>query len=237
VEKGGFMRKKSVMVIAALLAATAAMLSTANSQSAIREVPPTMSDPVPFLDVLGKEAEKADTPRGAEAYSKHLIKVLVGNEMGDDFVSTQAARLAAADLSARRGDRGLVDERTVADTFNELMKRVRGRGRTIVTDTATVHRLRLGISHASPALTTVSAHASTCLPSEALLLIALLITNNGAIGEPSSPRSAPELRGTTGRRVSAANADASLLLVNFLSSHSNSEDVELFDVLAKYVGF
>ena len=197
-----------------------------------------MSNPVPLLDALGKEAEIADTPRGAEAYSKHLIKMLVGNEMGDDFVSTLAVRLAAADLSARRIDRGFVDERTVADAFNELMKRLRGRGSfTIMTDAATVHRLRLGISRASPTLTTVSAHTSTCLPCEAVFLIALLVTNNGAIGEPSLPTGAPELLRTTGRRVSAANAGASLLLVNFLSSHSNSEDVELFEVLAKYVGF
>jgi len=197
-----------------------------------------MSHPVPLLDALSKEAEVAGTPNGAELYSKHLIKLIVGNVMGDKFVSARASRLATVDLLARRGKREYVDERSVADAFNELMKKVRGHGgRTIMTDAATVHRLRLGISRASPALTTVSAHASSCLPSEAMLLIALLITNNGVIGEPPSPGNTPELRVTTGRHVSAANADASLLVVNFLGSHSHSEDVRVFDVLAKYVGF
>jgi hypothetical protein len=196
-----------------------------------------MSYPVPLFDALTKETEVADTPKGAEAYSKHLIKLIIGNEMGNDFVSAQASRLATADILARRGEREYVDEGSVADAFNELMKKARRHsGRVFTTDSATVHRLRLGISHASPALTTVSIHASSCLPSEALLLIALLVTNNGAISGPSSPGIAPALLVTTGRRVSG-DAEASVLLANFLGSHSHSEDVRLFGVLRKYIGF
>lgn len=221
-----------------LLIAVAAVSMPANGQRTNRSRLSTVSHPVPLLDALSKEAEAAGTPNGAEVYSKHLIKLIVGNVMGDEFVSARASRLAAVDLLARRGKREYVDERSVADAFNELMKKVRGHGgRTIMTDAATVHRLRLGISRASPALTTVSAHASSCLPSEAVLLIALLITSNGVIGEPPSPGSAQEPRVTTGRHVSAASADASLLLVNFLVSHSHPKDVGLFDALAKHVGF
>lgn len=227
----------SIRHFSAVLAVTAVMLPPLDSQFIIQEGSPTMSHPVPLLDALSKEAEVADTPKGAEAYSMHLINLLVGNQMGDDFVSTQASRLATVDLLARRGEREYVDESSVADAFNELMKKVRGLGgKAFMTDAASVHRLRLGISRASPALTTVSVHASSCLPSEALFLIVLLITNNGTIGEPLPPGSAPELRGTTGRRVSA-NAEARLLLVNFLRTHPHSKDVRLFDVLAKYVGF
>lgn len=207
---------------------------TAATTTATKGAKP-MSSHSPFLDSLNTLAEEAGTPAGAGRYSRRLVELLAGDQLGDANVSALSKRLATADFTVRNGKRNYVAEVSVASAFNGLMKTVHDKKtKPIETDEVNVHRLRLALSGVAPTLTSVKAHPSSCLPTEAFLLSVLLITNNGSIKPPPAHGASPRL--VTRFGPSSETAIAGELVARFFTSHSQSRNLTLLDALFKNLG-
>ena len=222
----GFARRSQLWLATALLGIPGSQ-SVARAQS-------VGAHPSPFLDSFSRDAASADTSAGRLEYSKHLLQSLFSNRLGEEQTSALSQRLAAADLAARVGKRAYIDESGVAAAFNRLMKVVGdGGGTRFVTDAATVHRLRLAIYGLSPGLTTVSAHSSACLPTEALFFVEILVINEGLYNP--KPHSGAAIG--TGVRVTVSNRPAAAMILNgYLNAHQPSGSAKLCDTVFKELG-
>ena len=197
------------------------------------------------IDSLIAKAKAAGSREGAQDYAEYLIKMLVPTtKTGDAFSSALSGRLAIADFAVRDGKLSWVSEGSVAQAFNDFMKQVADTsgepagtsGRAIQTNSSVVHQLRLRLYNGSPYLSSVNAHSSECLPSEAMLIMQqLLLTDGGAtLSDPSSTGSlwSGEVR-LTSRKFPTADS----LVSRYVVSHSRSETVNLYDNLAHNLGF
>jgi len=160
-------------------------LSTVIASSALSaQAPgcPSVGQPGAFLCSLGVDAKRAADPAGDLKYAAELIGMITPNLSREDRAQ-MARRLASADQEARHDPGRYVPESSVAAAFNELMAPVKRNNATpFRTDAETVHRLRGILAGNSPALTSLKEHPTSCLPDEAVLLVYLLIFNNGRVG-------------------------------------------------------
>lgn len=197
------------------------------------------------IDSLIAKAKAAGSREGAQDYAEYLIKILVPTKKtGNAFSSALSRRLAIADFAVREGKLSWVSEGSVAQAFNDFMKQVADTsggpagtsGRAIQTNASVVHQLRLRLYSGSPYLSSVNAHSSECLPSEAMLIMQqLLLTDGGAT--LSDPSSTGPLRPGEVRLTSRKFPTADSLVSRYVVSHSRSETVNLYDNLAHNLGF
>lgn len=197
------------------------------------------------IDLLIAKAKAAGTREGAQDYAEYLIKMLVPTtKTGNAFSSALSRRLAIADFAVRKGKLSWVSEGSVAQAFNDFMKQAAdtsggpagSSGRAIQTNASVVHQLRLRLYNGSPYLSSVNAHSSECLPSEAMLIMQqLLLTDGGAT--LSDPSSTGPLRPGEVRLTSRKFPTADSLVSRYVVSHSRSETVNLYDNLAHNLGF
>ncbi|HEU5351447.1 MAG TPA: hypothetical protein VFU55_07600 [Terracidiphilus sp.] len=191
--------------------------------------------PTPQVVALIEAAKTADTARGARAYSKDLTRLIVVRKAGIWYRAAFSKRLAAADLAARNRQHKWVSEGEVAQAFNELMT---GAGGTLRTDASVVHQLRISLANTSADLGSVRSHAGECLPSEAVLLIYVLLVNNGAVSTPlpaplpASP--SPNVGYVTFSGPSGP--DARIRVSRYAAVHTRSQVVELYENLAQRIG-
>jgi hypothetical protein len=189
-----------------------------------------------LLKPLATDADNLDTIPGENVYAEDLAQLLVGNATDEAYVAAVSPRLSMADWMARHGNRALISEQTVAQAFNDLMTAV-----TPITDTpplvndALIHKLRLTINDNFPELTSVDSHVSGCLPTEATLLLIVLI-NDARVGPPL-PGSLPARVSPDGPSRSDATSSPNALLTAYEASHSRFESVALYDKITKPMGY
>lgn len=192
--------------------------------------------PLSFLKPLAAEADNADTIEGEEEYAADLAQLLVGNATDAAYVTAVSRRLSMADRLDRAGYRTRIPEQSVAQAFNSLMNAV-----VIAPDTpprasvATVHQIRTALDKTFPELTSVDLHPSTCLPTEAALLLVILIYHANAT-EPSSRESPPSIDTQHPPNHSAPKSPCDLLTA-YAASHPAYASVFLFDNTMKPMGF
>lgn len=203
-----------------------------------------LSNTSPINSLIAK-AKAAGTNEGARDYSEHLVKMLVPTKkVGNAYFGALSRRLIMADLAAREGKRSWVPEASVAQAFNDLMKQAAdtsggpagASGRAIETNVSVVHQLRLRLYNGSPYLSSVNAHSSECLPSEAMLIMQQLLLSDGG-ATLSDPSSTGPLRPGEVRLTSRKFPTADSLVSRYVVSHSRFETVNLYDNLAHNLGF
>jgi hypothetical protein len=183
------------------------------------------------------EAKNADTPEGSQRYARHLAEMFIGDQVGKTYVTAFSRRLVMADLMAMRGKRNWIPESTVAQAFNDLMEQVTdSSSKPFQTNESIVHQIRLVLYNASHHLSSIDSHSSTCLPSEAVLVMIQLLENNGEISPPcpSWKRMPPEGPYVIG---CARNVLANALVFRYAISHSHSERVMLYEHAVQVLGF
>lgn len=141
----------------------------------------------PYVIALIDRAKVAQSPKGTQDYSSELAKYLV-SKAGKRYVHKFAKRLAEADLLAQRGEQKWVPENNVVRAFNEMMEQVSSTTR-IRTNSAAVLEARFSLYNTSPYLTSVTSHQGECLPTEAVLLVWLLMLTDGhvVVARPNLP--------------------------------------------------
>jgi hypothetical protein len=132
-------------------------------------------------DILNREAGDSD-PHGIHQYSEDLTGVLVPERAGEDYIESLANHLTRAEQMARGGKGKLIPEAEIVRVFNNLMRQV-GAPPSFKTDEATVRRFRTyAVDVPSlPALLSANRNGAYCNPGEAVYLVYLLLSYNGAL--------------------------------------------------------
>lgn len=195
---------------------------------------PSVGLPGAFLCSLGADAQRAVDPASDLNYATELIRMIAPHFSRDD-VAVLARRLALSDQAAQRDPRRYVSETAVAAAFNGLMAQILDKHATpIRTDAQTVHSLREVLVDNSSALTSVKEHPTSCLPDEAVLLLYLLIFNNGRlISVPGGQQVGAALSAAYAEQ--AAN-DAYIKLDEYLTAHWRATNMALFNKLLYNMG-
>lgn len=230
---GGSMRVLRVLMAPTALIVCSLSLGSQTTPTGAHSMPPYKST----LRALVESAQAAHTVDGVNAYSKELVELLLPRNTKSGYIDTLSRRLASADLQARSGQHGYVAESSVAEAFNYLMATVEeGNSHPARTDTAIVHTLRKVLYDSSPALSSLGTHSDECLPSETVLLVSVLISNNGTDGSNSSDDdSVARKPGDVSGRVMHSNARSSLN--RFMLSHSAITRQRIYDKLFRQLGF
>ncbi|HTV03820.1 MAG TPA: hypothetical protein VME86_00520 [Acidobacteriaceae bacterium] len=177
----------------------------------------------PYLRTVVEKKEASGIRAGLEDYAHHLIRLLAGDKPGEVNVNRLSRRLAKAELAARDGKQGYVSEAALADAFNNLMCAVRGHdGAEIQTTVERVHWMREWNDRFSPVLSSVEAHASECLPGEAVFTLVMLLNGNSKIGPAPKGRFSDEPPSKPGRleaKTSHENQEAQGLLGRYARTH------------------
>lgn len=134
-------------------------------------------------DLFNQEAEASD-PAGIQKYSKDLIGLVVPDRAGNDYINSLSDRLANAEQLAREGKGKLIPEAEIVRSYNNLMKQI-GAKTTYYADETAMRNFR---THsiavpALPALITANRNGTNCYPGEAVYLLYMLISGDGAIPE------------------------------------------------------
>jgi hypothetical protein len=196
-----------------------------------RVVSQTPARPPNLIETLNKEANASD-PAGIHAYSGHLIQLLVPDRAGKAYIDSLSDRLARAELMSRNGKQKLVPETEVAQAFNDLMRQIAAPP-SLKTSGSEVRLIRNAFEKIAPTLISREKNEVYCNPSEAVFLVWVLIPNNG--------KSSAEAVGTyplTRVEVHVSNGpNAASSLSAYLTTHPQSDDVKLFNHLAKVLEF
>lgn len=170
------MVRRIVAYVAWVLSAAVIAIPILNAQTA--GSPPR---PDAWANSLSTYAQRAADPAGDLVYATQLIGMMKPYVSQGEFAQL-ARRLASADQAARHDPKKYVPETAVAAAFNGLMAPVQHNSATpFRTDAQTVHMMRGVLAGSSPALVSVKEHPASCLPDEAVLLVFLLIFNNGRV--------------------------------------------------------
>jgi hypothetical protein len=195
---------------------------------------PSVGQPGAFLCSLGAEAQRAADPAGDLKYATELIGMITPHVSREDRAQ-MARRLASADQAARHDTGRYVPESSVAAAFNELMAQVRRNNATSFrTDAETVHSLRGILAGNSPALTSLKEHPTSCLPDEAVLLVYLLIFNNGRVGFVPRGQSLLSVENSMAAEDAADNAQ--MKLDEYLAARWELSNMVLFNKLLHNLG-
>jgi len=185
-----------------------------------------------YLRTVIEKKEASSTPAGLEDYAQHLVDLLTGDKPGKASAHRLSQRLAEAELAARDGRRGYVSESAIADAFNNLMRAVRGRdGAEIETTAQQVHWMREWNDRFSPMLSSVEAHASECLPGEAVFTLVMLLNGNSKIGPAPKERfsdAPPSQPGYVGVGISHENQKSRGLLNRYARTHWRWQSTRLY---------
>ena len=194
-----------------------------------------------FLGQFNQEAASSDAA-GIQTYSEDLIGLIVPEGMGRDYVRSLSERLAKAEVRAREGKGELIPEAAIVRSFADLMQRI-GAPPEWRADVAQIRKFRARSVTAPDlsALFTSGRNGTSCNPGEAVLLLYLLILNEGQLIESSSDfANAPASRRPSSelvRRTGGPNQDASELLAAYSLKHSRHDAREVFDHVARTLGF
>jgi len=214
------------VALAALIAPLTLSAQAADSRS--------VGGPSAFLNSLSIDAQRADSPAGDLSYATELIQMIASHIDGGD-VALLSHRLATMDQEARRNGAQYIQEAAVASAFNGMMSQIQGSYATpLRTDAQTVHNLREILAANSPDLTSVNRHPISCLPDEAVLLVFLLLTNNGKV--VSIPLGQPPPRDIASGHFADATVNAKVRLERYLAAHSKAGDMGLFSKLFTDIG-
>jgi hypothetical protein len=203
------------------------------------------------LFCLFNEEAAASNPAGIHKYSDDLIGLLVPNPAGDGSIRQLAEpivdRLANAEQAARAGRRRLVAETAVVRAFNDLMQEI-GAPPSVRADEASVHRFRQHAAsiQAFPALFSADRNGANCNPGEAVFLVSLLISDNGALLDGNLDGAAALMQRGDQRNgggvsfgvahVGGPESGASGLLSSYSLRHNFDANMVLFDHLAVTLG-
>lgn len=184
---------------------------------------------------LVESAEAAHTEDGVTEYSKQLAALLLPSSMSGGYVGRLSKRLASAEMQARNGQRNYIPESSIAEAFNYLMENVeKGANHPARTDRSGIHDLRKTLFDLSPFLSSVNTHAHDCLPSEAVLLVAMLISNNGTLGNSTIDHNAVLKPGDVSGQI--VHGDSRSRINRYMISHSGRTRRRLYDNLFKKLG-
>lgn len=188
----------------------------------------------PFLNSLSAFAQRAASPADDLDYATELMRMMGPHVSRGNFTQL-ARRLASADQAARHDSTKYIRETSVATAFNGLMAQVQGRHSTpFRTDAPSVHNLREFLWSISPGLTSVDSHPDSCLPDEAVLLVILLLANNGKV--IVVPRSELPPSVETSEHLTFAEMNASARVEKFIVTHSRATNMKLFDKMLDDLG-
>jgi hypothetical protein len=196
-------------------------------------------------ELFNNEAAATD-PGGIHTYSHDLIKLVVPEQMGEEFINAFSDRLAMAEQAAREGKAKLSPEANIARAFNDLMKSV-GAPPSLTTTKESIHKFR---EHAAsikafPALFSANRNGTNCNPGEAMFLLYLLISNSGLLSEQDLD-SAQALTQMNSQKIERSFGVAHMevegssvrgLIFSYSSQHSLSATLGLFNNLAGLLGF
>jgi hypothetical protein len=190
------------------------------------------------VDTLNKAAEANDL-EGIRTYSKQVALLFVADYTDRAYVRLFADRLNEAEVMARHGELALVSEEQIANSFNDIMKRVGAPG-SLRTNPETVHRYRNAILQGGNAtrLISVKSNGHNSNPAEAVFLLYLLIFNNAAFNNAiptgQTPVSNPHI---TLIQHQKSDPNVRNLLSTYSKSHSKSELSGLFNTVANELNF
>jgi hypothetical protein len=198
-----------------------------------------------ILEEFSREAAASD-PAGIVKYSQDLIELLVPEESGGDYIRSLAGRLASAEQKARQGSGNLISEAAVTGSFNTLMKEING-SPSWRADEASLHAFRqrsTSIQSLSP-LFSAGRNGGNCNPAEAVMLLYLLIYNDGRLsghmldsfdGQRSASVPTQPASELTGGSVTP-NQRARELLALYSVKHDRRAIIKSFNHAVQILGF
>lgn len=193
-----------------------------------------------FYGEYNQEAAFSD-PAGIQKYSEDLIGLIVPEGVDKGYTHSLSKRLAKAEQMAREGKGKLVPEAAIARSFDDLMRGI-GAPPTWRADMTQIRQFRARSATAPnlSALFSAGRNGTNCNPGEAVLLLDLLITNNGHLIVTSSDfgnAPASQQASKLTERTVGPDQDSSELLAAYSSKHSRHDVRKLFDHVAQTLGF
>ena len=183
-----------------------------------------------IFQTLTEQADLSNTDNGLKLYCQTLIKILTGAAPGDAYGDMLSYRLYMAQRMTLDSKKHLVSENDVARAFNLMMAKVIPKKTpAIKTTIEEVHSTRVFLSHVAPTLTSVQTNNSTCYPSEAVLLVHLLIGLHDP--QPKGFYRPGTLAAFT------AKGGATYYLEHYFGKHAHFDQVKLFDSVTNVLGF
>jgi len=203
-----------------------------------------------ILFCLFNQEAAASDPTGIHKYSEDLVGAIVPNPAGEDsarqLTNRLADRLASAEQAARAGSGKLVPEAAVVKAFNDLMQEV-GAPLSMRASEASVHGFR---EHAAsikafPALFSAGRNGAKCNPGEAVFLLSLLLSDNGALYEGNLDSAVALMQwdgrntrdGAQSQRRRRIRFECGNLLSWYSLHHNRKAAIALFDQMTTILGF
>jgi hypothetical protein len=196
-----------------------------------------------FFCLFNQEAAASDT-EGIRSYSHDMIELIVPAGAGKGYINSLSDRMARAESAVRNGRGRLVPEVDVVRSFNEIMRTI-GAPPTFMADVASMRRFRARSATVPSfsALFTANRNGTNCNPGEAVLLLFLLIENDGALSEHMFDEYAPSQAGVQEKRLSVltggmeAHRNVKWMLFDYSSRHRRGATIKLFDRAVHTLGF
>lgn len=176
------------------------------------------SELLPQLDAL---AGGADSPTGRASYTSLVMTLSGADKLYAPFPSAFTKRFMLAEERVRKGKQERVSELAISMAFNRLAEIIKSPARA---DVDAIHQVRTTLADKAPHLITVKVSPTSCYPGEALILIYLLVANDGLISKvPSRVPKGTELASvhvavTTGNQKSMTS-----LISDFVNGHSQMD--------------
>lgn len=199
--------------------------------------------PQPSHSFFGEYNQKAafSDPEGIQKYSEDLVGLIVPEGVEKSYTHSLSKRLAKAEQMAREGKGKLVPEAAIVRSFDDLMEAIGASPKWRADITQIRHfRARAATAPNLSALFSAGRNGTNCNPGEAVLLLDLLITNNGRLivtssdfGDAPANQHASKLT----ERTVGPDKDSSELLAAYSSKHSHHDVRKLFDHTAQTLGF
>ncbi len=195
-----------------------------------------------FFGEFNQEAASSDAA-GIQKYSEDLIGLIVPEGVNDKgYTRSLSKRLARAELRAREGKGKLVPESAIARSFDDLMQGI-GAPPAWKADLTQIREFRAHSATAPglSALFSAGRNGTNCNPGEAVLLLYMLLINNGHLiatssdfgNAPANQQQSSELV----ERIVGPDQDSSLRLAAYSMEHSHHEVRKLFDHVAQTLNF
>lgn len=217
---------RSVAILIAMLVPHAGTLSgqVTGGQASHSQQPGTL------LASLSQQADLSSTDAGLHVFCQTLAEVLTGAPPDDPYGDIVSSRLYMSQRMTLDGKRHLIKEDVVARAFNLLMAKTTPRNAPAITASAQqVHDMRLFLSRAAPQLTSVDAHAASCYPTEAVLLLKLLLSAHDPL-PGGSPKPGTIIAGIVA-------SGATYYLNRYVQTYSHFAMVRLYDSIIGTLGF
>lgn len=237
------MQFKAVTRLSAIVLLILAVSFELSPQTTGQQPPGCAQD---FFCLFNQEAAASD-PGGIQKYSHDLIELIVPEEAGKDYINSLSDRLAKAESEARSGRGKLIPETDIVRSINATMRTI-GAPPAFSADLDSIRafRARSATISSLSALFTANRNGSDCNPGEAILLVSLLIENDGSLSEHMfDSYSAPAQvdGGDKGFSVltfgtgEPQNRHAKAMLSTYSSKHGRRATTRLFNRAAQTLGF